>query len=195
MTINAPKVRTTGRRPRARIMRAKSPRAARRRALAPAAMGVGCVALGALLEYFLDSSAGRRRRHRVRDRAVSCVRQSERRAARRARSAESHAIGVVRRTMNAGRRHKEPVDDAALAHRVESVVFRRAHVPKARINVNVEEGIVFLRGVAEHEEEIARIRAVTERIPGVRGVENLLHTPGTPPSASRPRLVRDRPLP
>jgi osmotically-inducible protein OsmY len=158
----------------------------------PAAMRV---ALGALLEYFLDSTAGRRRRHRVRDRAVSRMRRSERRAVRRARSAKSHAISTVRRTVNAGRRHNEPVDDATLADRVESEVFRRAHVPKARINVNVEDGIVFLRGVAEREEEIARIRAVAERIPGVRGVENLLHTPGTPPSASRPRLVRDRPVP
>jgi BON domain len=195
MTIKAPTVRITGRRARARIWRSKTPRTARRSALAPAAMGVGCVALGALLEYFLDSSAGRRRRHRVRDQAVSRLRRSERRAVRRARSAESHAIGVVRRTVNAGRRPKAPVDDATLADRVESEVFRRAHVSKARINVNVEDGIVFLRGVAEREDEIERIGAAAERIPGVRGVENLLHTPDTPPSASRPRLVRDRAVP
>jgi osmotically-inducible protein OsmY len=68
-------------------------------------------------------------------------------------------------------------------------------VSKARINVNVEDGIVFLRGVAEREDEIERIGAVAERIPGVRAVENLLHTPDTPPSASRPRLVRDRAVP
>jgi hypothetical protein len=32
----------------------------------------------------------------------------------------------------------------------------------------------------------------TRGIAGVRGVENLLHLPGTPAPASRPKLVRER---
>jgi hypothetical protein len=37
---------------------------------------------------------------------------------------------MVRRTFNARRPAKVRADDVALAHKVESVVFRRAGVPK-----------------------------------------------------------------
>jgi hypothetical protein len=150
------------------------------------------VALGALLEYFLDPDGGRRRRHIARDRAVSRLRRTERRAATRARRAESHAVGVVRRTLNTRRRPGEPLDDVALAHKVQSELFRRARVPKGQIDINAEEGVVFLRGVVELDEEIARVEDVARHLTGVRGVENLLHLPGSPAPASRPKLVRER---
>jgi osmotically-inducible protein OsmY len=79
-----------------------------------------------------------------------------------------------------------------LAHKVQSELFRRAHVPKGQIDINAEEGVVFLRGVVEWHEDIARIEASAQRLTGVRGVENLLHLPGTPAPASRPKLVRER---
>jgi hypothetical protein len=161
----------------------------RRTAAAAAASGV---ALGALLGYFLDPSAGRRRRHTARDRFISKLRRSERGAVTRARRAESRTVGVFRRTLNARRAPKLPPDDVALAHKVETELFRRARVPKGQIDVNAEDGAVFLRGVVEQHEEIARVQAVAERITGVRRVENLLHLPGTPAPASRPKLVRDR---
>jgi hypothetical protein len=67
------------------------------------AAGAGGVALGALLEFFMDPGGGRRRRHRARDRSVPRLRRTERRAATRVRRTESHAVGVVRRTVNARR--------------------------------------------------------------------------------------------
>jgi hypothetical protein len=165
------------------------PRGSRRTAAAAAAFAVG---LGALLEYFLDPNAGRRRRHLARDRTVSKVRRSERRAVTRARHAESRTVGVFRRALNARRAPKLPPDDVALAHKVETELFRRARVPKGQIDVNAEDGTVFLRGVVERHEDVARVEALAERITGVRRVENLLHLPGTPAPASRPKLVRDR---
>lgn len=156
------------------------------------AASVACgVAVGAALEYFLDPGGGRRRRHTVRDRTVSRVRRAERRAARRARRAESDAAGVVRRTLNSRRPPREPADDMTLAHRVESELFRRTGVPKGQIDINAEQGAVFLRGVVERPEDIARIEDAARRIPGVRSVENLLHMPGTPAPASRPRRIRE----
>jgi hypothetical protein len=157
-----------------------------------AAAAASAVALGALLEYFLDPAAGRRRRHTARDRIFSKLRRSERRAATRARRAESRAVGVIRRTLNARHAPKSPPDDVALAHYVETELFRRARVPKRGIDVNAEDGTVFLRGVVERPEDIATLEAVAQRITGVRHVENLLHLPGTPAPASRPKLVRDR---
>ena len=185
MTVNAPLVRV-GR------QRTRAPSEAARLPWALAATAAGGVALGALLEYFLDPKGGRRRRHTARDRAMSRLRRTERRAATRARRTEAHALGVVRRTLNARHGPGEPLDDVTLAHKVESELFRRAHVPKGQIDINAEEGVVFLRGVVERSEDIRRLEAVARELTGVRGVENLLHLPGTPAPASRPKLVRER---
>jgi BON domain len=156
----------------------------------PAAAAVCGIALGAALEYFLDPRAGRRRRHSARDRVMSRMRRGERRAARRARRAESHAIGIARRTLFARRRRDEPLDDVTLAHKVESELYRRTGVPKGHVSINAEDGVVFLRGIVDREEQIDRAEAAARRIPGVREVENLLHLPGTPAPTSRPKLQR-----
>ncbi|MGH2945217.1 MAG: BON domain-containing protein [Solirubrobacteraceae bacterium] len=158
-------------------------------AVAAAACGI---ALGLLLGYFLDPKAGRRRRHSARDRAVSRIRRGERRAVVRARRAESHAVGIARRTVNAGRRDREPIDDVTLTHKVESELYRRAGVPKGSISINAEGGVVFLRGIMDRQEDIERMEAATRKIAGVREVENLVHMPGTPAPASRPKLERER---
>ena len=169
-------------------------RAADRRSAFPmlAVVAAGGLAVGALFEYFLDPKAGRRRRHMARDRALSRLRQGERRAIVRTRRAESHAIGVARRALNARRRAEEPPDDLTLAQKVESQLFRRADVPKGQVSVNAEEGVVFLRGVLERQEDIDRMGEEARRIAGVCAVENLVHTPGTPAPASRSKLERQR---
>jgi hypothetical protein len=156
------------------------------------AAAAGGLAVGALLEYFVDPKAGRRRRHSARDRALSRLRRGERRAIMRARRAEAHAVGVARRTLNARRRAEEPADDVTLAQKVESQLFRRAGVPKGEVSVNAEEGVVFLRGVMERQEDIERMGEEARRIAGVRAVENLVHQPGTPAPASRSKLERQR---
>jgi hyperosmotically inducible protein len=162
--------------------------------LAIAAAAAACgMTLGALLAYFLDPKAGRRRRHTTRDRAMSRVRRGERRARLRARRAESHAVGIARRTLNAARpRDREPLDDVTLARKVESELYRRAHVPKGHISINAEDGFVFLRGVMDRQEDIERVAVATRQIDGVREVENLIHLPGTPAPASQPMSERLR---
>jgi BON domain len=184
MPVNAPRIRIAAPRRRRQSRSGLGVRSV-------AAAATSAVALGALLEYFLDPGAGRRRRHTARDRIMSKLRRSERRAVTRARRAESRAVGIVRRTLNARHAPKAPADDIALAHHVESELFRRARAPKGPIDINAEDGTVFLRGVLERPEDIAHVEAVAKRISGVRHVENLLHLPDTPAPASRPKLVRN----
>jgi hyperosmotically inducible periplasmic protein len=167
-------------------------RAIRRgRSLAAAAAICG-FALGMLAGFFLDPKGGRRRRHQARDRAMSRVRRGGRRAAVSARRSGSHAAGIARRTMNSRLRHPEALDDVTLAHKVESELYRRAGVPKRHVSINAEDGVVFLRGVMDRQEDIERMETEARRIAGVRDVENLVHLPGTPAPASRPKLERER---
>jgi osmotically-inducible protein OsmY len=46
--------------------------------------------------------------------------------------------------------------------------------------VNAENGVVYLRGQVEDESLIEALGKSAKKIQGVRGVENLLHPPGTP---------------
>ena len=195
MLVSARGKRPTDTRARARQALQRHGRRGVDRGSAPVlliAAAAGGLALGALLEYFLDPRVGRRRRHRTRDRALSRLRRGERRALIRARRAESHTIGIARRTINARRRAEEPLDDVTLAQKVESQLFRRANVPKGQVSVNAEEGVVFLRGVMERQDDIERMADEARRIDGVRAVENLVHPPGTPAPPSRSKLERQQ---
>jgi hypothetical protein len=179
---------------RARRLRMRHSGAADRRRVAwgMGAATAGGVAVGVVIEYFVDPSAGKRRRHGVRDRTFSRMRRGERRAVRRARRAESHAFGVVRRTINMRRHSPEPLDDTTLAQKVQSELYRRAGDHKGRISINAEDGVVFLRGTLERQEDIQRLGKEARAIDGVRDVENLLHAPGTPAPRGRSKLERRR---
>ena len=136
---------------------------------------VGAVT-GAAAAYVLDPELGRRRR----DQLSARVRHSKHLVARRGRGralqSVGHAKGVLHRLYPGD---GEPLDDAGLAHKVESVLFRDTTVPKGAISINAEEGKVFLRGQVESAEQIQHAVQVTAQIPGVDEVVNLLHLPGT----------------
>jgi BON domain len=156
---------------------------------------LGAGAAGAALGYLFDPQNGRRRRHMLRDRALAIGRRGMRRTARQLRYAGSTAIGAGKGAM-AGMAHRERhYDDVTLAHKVESEIFRPADAPKGSVSVNVNDGVVELRGQVRTLELIEQLGSATARVEGVRRVENLLHTPGTPPKhapLSDPEEVRRR---
>ena len=134
---------------------------------------------GAALAYFLDPEQGRRRRHVTRDRAFSLARHAGRRGRKLVNRLSSDAYGYVERVKHS-RGGAEELDDRTLVDKVESIVFRDRDVPKGRINVNAENGVVFLRGEVDRPELVEALEARVRKVRGVRGVENLLHLPGTP---------------
>jgi osmotically-inducible protein OsmY len=69
----------------------------------------------------------------------------------------------------------ERLNDPALASKVESEVFRDEEIPKGKINVNVEYGVVYLRGEVPDRERMDELVARTRKVEGVQGVENLTH--------------------
>ena len=149
-------------------------------------------AVGAALAYALDREQGRRRRHIAHDRVGGVSHRLARRAGRKLHVTVAQALGHSQ-----GLAHRlrpgpvEELDDVALAHKVESIVFRDPRVPKGQISVNAESGLVFLRGQVEPPDLVADLENAVRKIRGVREVENLLHAPGTP--APRPRAGARRP--
>jgi len=113
-------------------------------------------AIGAALAYFFDPDNGRKRREEAIKRIAMRFRQA----------------GLKTE-------HEKPQpDDVTLARKVESEIFRGADVPKGQINVNVEDGVVYLRGELERPDLIEDLGAQARKVRGVRAVENLLHVPG-----------------
>ena len=95
------------------------------------------------------------------------------------RKLTSDALGLVNRVKSLGRSPKE-MDDVTLARKVESELFRDADAPKGKVSVNAENGVIYLRGELESQEQIERLAEAARQVEGVQSVKNLLHTPGTP---------------
>ncbi|HEX6582762.1 MAG TPA: BON domain-containing protein [Thermoleophilaceae bacterium] len=74
---------------------------------------------------------------------------------------------------------EDRLNDPALAQKVESEVFRDDEIPKDKINVNVEYGVVYLRGEVPDRELMDELVARTRKVEGVQGVENLTHLAGS----------------
>jgi hypothetical protein len=136
--------------------------------------------LGAALTYFFDPESGARRRALARDRTLAFFRRRGRDLERAAGGVQAEAHGLVQKAkhLNKEEQLRDP-DDATLARKVETEIFRDPEVPKGQINVNAEDGIVVLRGEVERPELIDDLEQKTRSVQGVKGVENLLHTPGS----------------
>jgi osmotically-inducible protein OsmY len=77
-------------------------------------------------------------------------------------------------------------DDVSLARKVETHIFRPHDAPKGDVSVDVEAGVVYLRGTADDTWR-ERLGREAREIPGVIGVKNLLHAAGTPTPPAPPR--------
>ena len=106
---------------------------------------------GMAVAYFFDPQLGRTRRAKARDRVGAMVRRAGRRLGRWGRWARSSGYGRWLRGTDGG-----------------------------RITVNAEDGVVILRGEVASAERMAALASAVLQVPGVVGVENLLHLPGEP---------------
>jgi BON domain len=72
------------------------------------------------------------------------------------------------------------LDDVTIARKVESELFRSRTVDKGKIDVNVVDGVAYLRGTAKNPQQIKTLETKARAIPEVKDVQNLLHLPKTP---------------
>lgn len=69
--------------------------------------------------------------------------------------------------------------DQQVNERVEGQLFSDASVPRGQININTVDGVVYVRGTATSQEQIAEIERRIKGIEGVDAVINLLRLPAT----------------
>src|SRR5690348_15124546 len=138
------------------------------------------VFLGWLAAYLFDPRLGRGRRAVARDWLLARSRRLLRRGERAQRYATATAIGKTRAFLHRHEAKKPQPDDATLAHKVETIIFRDDDVPKGQISVNAEDGVVWLRGEVPDQAMLDALVTRTREVAGVRRVESLLHSPGQP---------------
>lgn len=173
-------VRETGRRMKGawREIRGETPSAVQAAVRRSRLRRLGLIVIGAALAYFFDPDRGRTRRARTSDQVGAALRSTGRRAGRTRRRLSARTAGMVEKARYQRHDYLAP-NDATLAHKVESELFGRPEVPKGRINVNAEQGVVVLRGQVETTDQIDQIEQATRQIEGVIEVKNLLHVAGT----------------
>ena len=144
-------------------------------------------AAGGVAVYFFDPQRGRARRTQFVDWSGARLRRGWSALNQLGARTGSNAAAFPQR-MVALRSGPRPADDLTLRDRVESEVFRSGDLPKGQINLDVESGVVTIRGQVENAFQIARVEKAVMKVPGVVGVENLLHVDGTPaPNTARAR--------
>jgi len=142
------------------------------------ATGILGAAAGAVASFLLDPARGRSRRARLLDQGAATVRRAARHAEHAFRRVRADVNGRIEATRASRSADTRPTDDASLTDRVRSTIFRDATFPKGDLNVNVERGIVVLRGEVPDAATRERLVAEVEAIDGVWSVRDLLHLPG-----------------
>ena len=150
----------------------------RRRGPSPLTVITGAIA-GAAAAYFLDPERGRARRAQFLDWSRARLRRGMQ-ALNQLGSRTGSGAATFPQRMVSLRSGARPVDDLTLRDRVESEVFRNPDLPKGQINVDVASGVVTVRGQVDNAFQIASVEKAILKVPGVNGVENLLHVDGTP---------------
>jgi osmotically-inducible protein OsmY len=139
-------------------------------------------AAGFAAAWFMDPNDGTRRRNTTRDRALSYARKGKDQAASQASQVAGQVKGAATKAAPFGGREDaaERLNDPALARKVESEAFRSAGVDTGAVSVNVESGVVYLRGEVADAATAERLTEAARAVEGVTSVESLLHTPGEP---------------
>ena len=136
-------------------------------AIKPFSFVLGALA-GAAAQYFFDSQSGNRRRSVATDKAEYAAGQAK------------GAVVEAAKSASPGDTEATDLNEASLARKVETEIFRDENAPKGKVDVNAEGGVVYLRGELDDEGQIEALTKAAEQVDGVERVESLLHTPGTP---------------
>ena len=147
-----------------------------------ALLGTGA---GAAAAYLLDPERGRTRRARLADQAQARLRDLRRAVERGSRQVGTQAFTITQQVAHRG--GNGALNDSGLSDKVETTLFADPAIPQGKLNINVEEGVVVLRGEVDSDGQRDDLISRAEAIAGVVRVDSLLHLPGEPAPAGAPR--------
>jgi osmotically-inducible protein OsmY len=136
------------------------------------------IGLGAAIAagmYLFDPDRGRSRRARLADQAGAAARKAGERAQAKARYQKGVFQGIAH-DLTEPFRPDADLDDDTLRQKVKSEAIGRWDGQKRDIEVDVEDGVVTLRGPASSDQATELIRLV-EAVPGVGAVNDELSVP------------------
>jgi uncharacterized membrane protein len=137
---------------------------------------VAGAAATAAVTYWLDPVGGRRRRARLRDKAVHATHEAEEAVETTTHDLVNRARGTVAETASKFRR--EEVSDSILEERVRAAIGRVSSHPGS-IEVASSRGVVTLRGPIL-KDEMMRVVSRVSQVSGVKDIENELEAHDTP---------------
>jgi hypothetical protein len=123
-------------------------------------------------------------------RAGGVVNHTLRSAERTTRALTSEAYGLIQRARHLRPAPKPGMDDVTLARKVETEIFRDGDAPRQSVNVNVVDGVVWLRGEVKTPDQVQALVRKAQAVPEVSHVENLLHTKGSQRPTRRQHRTR-----
>ena len=127
------------------------------------------------------------RRREARERLVGAVRERSGAVGGTLKGAAGPAQGALRKVTSTvipsrgGDRNDPTIEQA-----VETHIFRHPDAPKGSVVVNVEYGVVVLRGEVPDAAWKARLVSEAREVAGVKDVRDLMHLPGEPAPAADP---------
>ena len=143
-------------------------------------------AAGAAAAYLLDPERGRTRRARLLDQASARMREVGTAVEHGSRRAGTQAFAISQQVAHRGGGNGT-LNDSELSDKVETELFADPAIPQGKININVEEGVVVLRGEVDDDGQREELIRKAEAIAGVVRVDSLLHLPGEPAPPEPPR--------
>jgi hypothetical protein len=155
----------------------KQPTPSRLRRAAPL---IGAGAAGAVLAFVFDPDRGRSRRAKAKDMIAGRARRTARVTGKKTRYVAGKMRGM-RHRMATGIDEKDlelPPDDRTLVDKIKSQAIG-LNWDQSRIVINSVSGIVELRGEVDTPEDMERLEKAVRQVPGVIGVENMLHIKGS----------------
>src|ERR687893_190996 len=116
--------------------------------------------------YFFDPQQGNARRTGFVQRMGGMFRSGVQRGEQAGRAVTSQAYGVTQKVTHM-REEEKDLKDETLKSKVETEIFRDAEAPKGQVDVNVIDGVVYLRG--EVEQDMAKdLENAARKVRGVK---------------------------
>lgn len=136
-------------------------------------------AAAALGTYFFDPQMGRTRRARVVDQGRALLRRGTRDIEQKTGDAGQQAYGAPPSTASTVSPDSSPANDETLKEKIESEVLRGDEWPKGRLNIDVVDGVVTLRGELDDVDLGQALEQEVRKVSGVIDVQNLVHLPAS----------------